>query len=202
MRGARLTTIAVLVAIYVGLVCVVLAILIAAGRADDSADRQTAELLAALGAGARPTPAGDRTARIEALPDHPALAGVVAEVRDLLDVEQMTVIVGEEAGDRAEDGVVGACLGAPGLLGTRVPLAHHADIGVVSSKAVPRGRFRAQRTLAYAHFPLDGTEGISGAIVIAARRSREFTRGELKAVERLARHGAPEFERRRHPRTA
>src|SRR4051794_20981415 len=64
--------------------------------------------------GAPPPPA-------EVLPGHEALASLAEELRDALRAERVAVIVADV--DRIDGWRVAACIGAPGLLGSRLPVA-------------------------------------------------------------------------------
>jgi hypothetical protein len=189
-----MTTVAIVVGVYLLFVCFVLSILTVAKRADKSA-----ELTARERGAARAGP-GHGTGRVYVLPDHEQLGEFVAQVSDQLQADQVTVIVGDEDSNSTGLGIVGACLGPPGMLGTRLSLVPHAQTGVVTSLAERRAASGEGIPTAYIRLPLEGTDGIVGAITIAAPRSEGFTHSELKRVERLARHGAPEFERRQRPR--
>jgi hypothetical protein len=185
-----MTTIGLLILAYLAFVVmvavVVLAMLTAGKRADEAMARE-------------PLPAGP----IEILPAHAALGHVAAEVRDALAVERVTVIVADP--EEPHTGVVGACLGAPGLLGLRVPVEDKAATGVLGpAEAVVlglTGDAGADDSWTFAHVPLDCAGWRRGAVAVAARRLLAFSTGEMNAIERLARRGAPDFDRRRRART-
>ena len=138
-------------------------------------------------------------ALLEVLDDHEPLGRVAADVHDLLGAERVTVILGEDG--RRDGGLVVACLDAPGLLGARVPVGSETSAGVLDPEEAAALGLPGGASWSFAHIPLDGPEGVAGAIGVATRRPTAFTRGELVRMEQLARRGAPVFERRQRART-
>jgi hypothetical protein len=137
---------------------------------------------------------------VEMLPAHVPLGRLAVELRDSFDVEQVSVVVSDP-----EDpgiGVVGACLGAPGLLGSRIPVVTEPTTGLLNAAEAAAlglgedGEDDAPWT--YAHVPIPGADGLLGAVTVATRRSREFRERDLVALERVARQRTPQFDRRRH----
>lgn len=150
---------------------------------------------AALGDAAAPPP----VPAVEVLEDHVPLGRVAADVHDLLGAERVTVILGER--ERHDGGLVVACLDAPGLLGERVPVASEIAAGVLEAEEAAALGLPGGAAWTFAQVPLDGPDGVTGAVCVAARRPTAFTGGELERIEQLARRGAPVFERRRRVRT-
>jgi hypothetical protein len=143
--------------------------------------------------------------RLRAVPDPPAaavlgahagLGRLVATVQDTLAAEQVTVVVTDDA--EPGTGVVAACVGAPGLLGNRVRvLPEPVSAFLTAGEAAALG-LAGQEPWAFVHLPIPGPLEPAGALTVAARRAGVFGRGDLRMLERLAREGAPEFDRRRH----
>jgi hypothetical protein len=175
-----MTTIALVVMGYLVFLGFVLSLLAAAKRGDEALGRSGPS--------------------VEVLRDREPLGRIAADVHHLLGAERVTVIVGE--GEHRESGLVAACFGAPGLLGARIPVAAETSAGVLHPEEAAALGLAGGTSWSFAHIPLDGPEGVSGAITVATRRPNAFTPGELGRIERLARRGAPEFERRRFARTA
>ena len=150
---------------------------------------------AALGDEAAPLPAP----AVEVLEDHEPLGRIAADVHDLLGADRVTVVLGE--GERGDGGLVVACLDAPGLLGARVPVAAETAAGLLEAEEAAALGLPGGTAWTFAHVPLDGPDGVTGAVCVAARRPTAFTGGELERIEQLARRGAPVFERRRRVRT-
>jgi hypothetical protein len=202
-----MTTVALILVIYIALVASALALLNAAKRGDEAMDRAVADELASW---SDPAPAHPYRGRVrwatpvEILPDHEMLGGVAAEVRAVLGVEQVTVALAD--GQYRDTGIVGACINAPGLLGERVPIEAMADTGFLPPEEAEdlglTGDTPGGASWTYAHVPLHGPAGVSGAVTVTARRMLPFTTGEIRQIERVARRGAPQFERRRNVRTA
>jgi hypothetical protein len=145
---------------------------------------------------------GDAAARtpVEVLPGHDGLGRLAAELRDTLRADRVAVIVSDP--DRAEEWCVAACAGVPGLLGRRLPVCtRRATRTIGAEQAVVLG-LTGDGCWTYAHVPMTGTSGTAGAVMVASRRERPYSRGELGLIERLARSGAPEFERRGRARVA
>jgi hypothetical protein len=185
------------------LATVVMSLLVAAKRGDRAMHRSAAdEFLAMPG----PThPGRDRirwTAPVDMLPEHEELGHVAAHIRDMLGVERVSMILAEGS----DGGLVAACINAPGLLGERVPVEPKPATGLLSSDEAAAmgliGETPGGASWTYAYVPLYGPDGVTGAVNVAARRMLAFTSGEMKLMERLARRGAPQFERRRRIRAA
>lgn len=140
-----------------------------------------------------------RAPALEVLEHHEPLARIAADVHDLLGAERVTVILGH--GERCDGGLVVACMDAPGLLGAHVPVASETAAGVLGPEEAAALGLSGGAAWSFAHVPLDGPEGVTGAVSVAARRPTAFSGGELERIEQLARRGAPVFERRRRART-
>lgn len=199
-----MTTVAMILLVYAGLVIFGLALLNAAGRGGDSMERAV-EGAFALPGPPHPGRDGLRTALpVEVLDDDDGFGRLAAQVRDRLAVERVTVIVAEDSS--ADMGIVAACLGAPGQLGQRIPLVDTPSTGLLTPDEAAAlsltGATPGGASWSYAHVPLDGPDGVRGAVMVAARRVLAFSSGEMTQIERLARRGAPRFERRGHERTA
>jgi hypothetical protein len=139
-------------------------------------------------------------APVEMLPAHVPLGRLAVELRDSLDVERVSVVVSDPRVPGT--GVVGACLGAPGLLGSRIPVVDEAATGLLNaSEATAVGLGDGHEDGApwtYAHVPIAGTDDeLLGAVTVATRRFRQFGERDLRTVERVARERAPQFDRRR-----
>jgi hypothetical protein len=181
-------TIALLAAGYLAFLTFILALLTMAKRGDQAASRQYSTL---------PAP----TAR--ALPGHQPLAHVATAVHERLGAERITVVVSDP--DDPASGTVCATLGAPELLGSRVPVEKAVSVGLLQSpQAEALGLAVApdpdDSPWAFAHVPLTGTAAVAGAVTVAARRAVAFGEHDIDAIERLARDGARHFDRRRRPR--
>lgn len=157
-------------------------------------------VLASLHAVARTDEAVLPSVQVDALGEHAALGRIAADVHALLGAERVTVIVA--AGTRHDCGLVSACIGAPGLLGARVPLPAETATGVLDPESAGALGLPPGASWSFANLPLDGPEGVVGAIGVATRRPTAFTRAELERIVQLARRGAPAFERRYRARTA
>ena len=173
-------TIVVLVVLgYLALVSFVMALMKTAARADAAVPHAVAA--------------------VEVLEHHEPLGRVAADVRHLLGAERVTVILGQA--ERRDGGLVVACMDAPGMLGARVPVASETAAGVLQAEEAAALGLPGGAAWSFAHIPLDGPDGVAGAVCVAARRPTVFSGGELERIEQLARRGAPVFERRRRVRT-
>jgi hypothetical protein len=198
-----MTTVLAIVLGYVALLTVVMGLMVAAKRGDEAMEAAAADELRVIPGPAHPGRGRMRwAAPVDMLPEHEELGEVAAHIRHMLGVERVSVVL---AGD-SDDGLVAACVNAPGLLGARVPVEPRASTGLLSSDEAAAmglvGETPGGAAWTYAHVPLNGPDGVTGAVNVAARRVLAFTSGEMKLIERLARRGAPQFERRRHVRTA
>jgi hypothetical protein len=182
-----MTTVALLAVGYATLVTVILAFFAAAKRGDEAMQRRLE---------------GEPGSPVQVLPTHVPLAGVAVAVRDQLGAERVTVVVSDPG--EPQTGLVCACLGAPGQLGRRVPVETSPATMVldpVEAAALGLPADPAELPWTLAHLPLSGPSGLLGAVTVAGRRPRAYTEGEVGSIERLARHGARHFDRRRHRRT-
>ena len=191
------------VAAWLLLAVAVMALLTAAKHGDQAMERAAADELRVMPGPAHPSRSPVRwSTPVDMLPDHEELAQVAAQVRQILGVERVSVILADD--DRS--GHVAACVNAPGLVGARVPVEPKRATGMLDGDEAAAlgliGETPGGASWTYAHVPLHGPDGVTGAISVAARRVLAFTSGEMKLIERLARRGAPEFERRRNVRTA
>jgi signal transduction protein with GAF and PtsI domain len=177
-----MTTLLLVLAAYAVFVGFVLAILTAAKHADELAERWHGELPAA----------------VEALPAHGALGRLVADVRSALDVDRVTVVVSDPA--EPASGLVGACIGARGLVGSRVHVEAEPVTGTLSAAQAAVLGLAAETDddgpWTYAYVPIAGGDEVLGAVTVASRRARAFTQRELTSIECLARRGAGQFDRR------
>jgi hypothetical protein len=176
------TTLLLLGTGYLVLLTGALAVVIVAKRADENMGRER-----------RPRGRG-----VEA--DHAALGRVAVEVCEALHAERVTVVLSDP--DEPTTGVIRASFGAPGLLGSRVPVAPTSASGVLgASDASMLGLVREAGSQAwrFVRVPIEGTGDVVGAIT-AASRSRSFAAADLTLIEHVARGAAPQFDRRRHPR--
>jgi hypothetical protein len=139
-------------------------------------------------------------APVEVIAGYDALGRLAAELRDTLRADRVAVIVAEP--DRGEEWRVAACAGAPGLLGSRLPVASRPASRTIGAEEASALGLTGDGCWTYAHVPLVGPSGTAGAVMVASRRELPFSRGELGLIERLARTSAPEFERRRQTRVA
>jgi hypothetical protein len=127
---------------------------------------------------------------------------VAAEVCDVLGAEWVAVVLSDP--DEPTTGVVGACLGAPGLLGSRVPVGPTRAAGVLEgphASVLGLPREPGSDAWRFAHVPIASTSNVIGAVT-AASRSRTFAQADLSLIEHVARGGAGQFDRRRRPRGA
>ena len=171
---------------YLAFLMLLLALLTVASRADDQAERQFAAV----------------RGTVAALPDHAALARVAAEVCETLQAERVAVVLSDP--DEPHTGVIRACLGAPGLLGSRVPVEPTPATGVLGAPDAPTlglAQPAESEAWTYAHVPIAGPDDVLGTVT-AARRSRAFAQADLALIEHVARRGARPFDRRRRPRRA
>jgi hypothetical protein len=168
-------TLAIIVAVWLAVLAIVLAILTAAKLGDEA--MIWSDLMA------RPEPAGAEP--IEMLPDGEALGQFAGEVAIALGAERVVVVIGDDV--EASTGVVAACLGTPGLVGRRVPLPTELATGVVEDWN-------------FAQIPLTGDLEAKGVVAVAAPEPHAFTDRDLGFVEALARSQLRLFDRRRVPR--
>ena len=139
-------------------------------------------------------------APVETLAGHETLGLLATDLRDELGAERVAVIAADP--DRADEWRVAACTGAPGLLGSRLPVAARRASRTIGPEEASALGLPGDASWTYAHVPLTGTSGTSGAVMVATRRELPFSPAELTRIERLARTRAPEFERRRRARVA
>jgi hypothetical protein len=189
--------------VWSALVILVMALLVSAKDGDRAIERAAAEELDVYPGPAHP--GRDRirwAAPVEMLPDYAELGQLAADIRHMLGVERVSVILAGDDGD----GVVAACVNAPGLIGERVPLPPKRATGLLNPNEAAAmgliGETPGGASWSYANVPLDGPDGVTGVITVAARRVLAFTSGEMRLVERLARRGTPRFERRSKLRAA
>lgn len=151
-----------------------------------------------------PVAATPSPAEAEALPGHGFLGRLAADLAEMLRVERVTIAIADR--DRADEGVVAACLGAPGALGTHVSLPEERATGYKSAaEAASLGlgtEHEHELPWSFAHVPIAGTRELLGAVTVVSRRARSFTEQDLIFIERMTRRRVPEFDRRRHGRTA
>jgi hypothetical protein len=180
-----MTTLAIVGAAYLVFLLLILAVLTVAKRADESMERHVRALRGA----------------VEAFPDHAALGRVAAEICDVLQAERVSVVLTDPA--EPSTGVVRACLGAPGVLGSRVPVEPRSATGVLgATEASVLGLAPEAGSPAwqFAHVPIAEMGDVVGAVT-AASRSRTFAEADLTLIEHVARGGARPFDRRRIART-
>jgi hypothetical protein len=196
------STALVIALVWAAVATAVMALVLAAKHGDRALERASMDEIRVTPGPSHP--GRDRirwSAPVEVLPEHEELGAVAAHIRRMLGVERVSVILGGEPGE----GVVAACVNAPGLLGERVPLEERPATGLLSGDEAAAMRLIGETpggaSWTYAHVPLHGPDGVTGAVDVAARRVLAFTSGEMRLIERLARRGAHRFERRRHART-
>jgi hypothetical protein len=143
---------------------------------------------------------GAARAPVEVLPGADALGRLAAELRDTLRADRVAVIVADF--DRGEEWRVAACAGAPGLLGSRLPVAARPTTRTIGPDEASALGLPGDGCWSYAHVPMTGSSGTAGAVMVASRREIPYSQGEMRLIERLARSGVPEFERRRRARVA
>jgi hypothetical protein len=180
------TLLVVLGIAYLVFLACTLAVLTVAKRADEQAERQGRALRGS----------------VETLPDHDVLGRVAAEVCAALQAERVSVVLSDP--NKPTTGVIRACVGAPGLLGSRVLVEATPAVGALGASEAPiLGLARQARSEAwtYAHVPIAGPREVVGAVT-AASRSRTFAEADLALIERVARRGGRPFDRRRRPRPA
>ena len=136
-----------------------------------------------------------------AMPEaHPDLGRLATTVGDTLDVERVAIVLSDV--DEPGTGVVAACYGVPRLLGHRVPVLSEPATGLLTAAELAELGLRDgdpdEELWAVAQLPITGTDELLGALAVASRSEREFTGDDLCVLERLAREGAPQFDRRRH----
>jgi hypothetical protein len=138
---------------------------------------------------------------IDALRADRSLADVARQVHWALGAERVTVVLAES--HEPATGKVGACVGAPGLVGSRVRVGAARGTGVVRPvDALGLGLAGGDVCPAawtFAHVPLSGNGHLVGAVT-AASRSRTFTDEDLAVIERVARNRGRPFDRRRRRR--
>lgn len=179
-----MTLVTVLGVAYLAFLTFTLALLAAGKRADDSATRQFQ----------------DMSDSVQALPSLDALGRVAAEVREALGAERVAVVLSDP--DEPTTGVVGACLGAPGLLGSRVPVGPTRATGVLQAQqasVLGLPRELGSDAWRFAHVPIAGTGNVIGAVT-AASRSHTFAQADLRLIEHVARGGSGLFDRRARAR--
>jgi GAF domain-containing protein len=164
-----MTPVLLVVGTYLGVVAVALSLGAAAGDADDAMAREI---------------------RPHALPTGRSLTQVAAAVHGALEAERVMVVV-RDPGDPAR-GRIGACIGAPHLVGGSIALGAAPAAGVIRA---PEARLlglpwppRTSALWRYAHVPLTHDGRVAGAVVVA-RRWRAFTEEEISFVEHIALEG-------------
>ncbi len=187
---------------YFAVLVLVLALLTAAKRGDEAMADAVPEIRILPG-GSHPGRGPVRWSQtVDVLPGHEELGDLADRIRHMLGVEQICVVVGDEHAS----GLVAACIDAPGRLGARTPVGRRAVTGLLDRDEAAayglHGETPGGASWSYAHVPLHGPDGLTGAIDVAARRVLPFSSGELRLIERLARRGTPRFERRRQVRAA
>ena len=139
---------------------------------------------------------------VEALPGRGFLGRLAADLAEMLRVDRVTVAVADLG--RADVGVVAACVGAPGVLGTHVPLRAERATGFKSAaEAASLGLGEddePELPWSFAQVPIAGTSELLGTVTVVSRRARCFTEQELIFIERITRRRVPEFDRRRQGR--
>ena len=140
----------------------------------------------------------------EALPNHGFMARLAGDVAEMLRAERVTVAIADP--DHADEGIVAACLGAPGTLGMRLPLPTERATGFKSAaEAATLGLGEDEEhslPWSFAHVPIAGlSEESLGAVTVVSRRTRAFNEQDLLSIEKLARRRVPEFDRRQGRRT-
>ena len=130
---------------------------------------------------------------------HPPLERLVADVHETLDVDRVAVVVSDD--DEPGVGHVQACFGPPKLLGSRVevlPMPVRGPTTPFGATALGlAGADEGDSAWTFAHVPITDSEGLLGAVTVAALGEREFTEDDLTVLERLARSRVPRFDRRR-----
>lgn len=180
-----MTVLLLITAAWVAVLALTLSVLMTAKRADEAMAREL----------------GRPSRRLAARPPDGPLADVAAEVQRAVGAERVAVVV-VDPGEPAT-GRVGACCGAPGLVGRRVRIAPTRTTGVVRpADAAGLGLAVADEgpwPWTFAHLPLPGEGRLVGAVTVASR-SRAFTDDDLTVIERIARSRGRPFDRRRRPR--
>jgi GAF domain-containing protein len=135
------------------------------------------------------------------LPAELSLDRVVAQVHRAFEADHVTVVVADP--EEPAMGRIEACLGAPSLVGRRIPVERTPATGVVGAPQAERLGLAPERQAGkpwrFAHVPIAG-EGETLGTVTVARRSRAFDGRDLEFIEHLARSGAHQFDRRSSPR--
>jgi hypothetical protein len=158
--------------------------------------------------GARPAAAGAhapqrlrvaaRRAAARTLREHPDLGRLAVAVHDTLEAERVAVVISDA--DEPGTGVVAACFGVTGMLGSRVPVVAEPATGLLSADEVAELGLGDgdpdEEPWAVAQLPIAGADELLGALAVASRRERVFDASDLRLLERLAREGAPRFDRR------
>ena len=172
--------------------------LLAAARRREAALRGARP--AAPGAPApRRLPVAKRLPAARTLREHPDLGRLAVTVHDTLEAERVAVVLSDA--DAPGTGVVAACFGVRGMLGSRVPVLAEPATGLLSADEVAELGLGDgdpdDEPWAVAQLPIAGGDELLGALAVASRRKREFDASDLRVLERLAREGAPRFDRRR-----
>jgi hypothetical protein len=179
-----MTTLVLLgVGYLIALVCI-LAILTGAKRGDKTLKRQIASAHLE-----RETP-----------PSSASLGPIATAVGDELDAECVIVVV-TVPGDPGV-GVVRASLGAPALLGSRVPVNGVPATGALDPEEAATLGLLSDREgdlpWTFAHVPIAGAhDEVVGTVTVASRRSQPFADEDVRFIERVASRGASRFARRR-----
>jgi hypothetical protein len=170
--------------------------LLAAARRREAALRGARP--AAPGAPAQRLRVAARRAAARTLREHPDLGRLAVAVHDTLEAERVAVVISDA--DEPGTGVVAACFGVTGMLGNRVPVVAEPATGLLSADEVAELGLGDgdpdEEPWAVAQLPIAGADELLGALAVASRRERVFDASDLRLLERLAREGAPRFDRR------
>jgi hypothetical protein len=147
---------------WAGIVCVTLAVLAAAERADE----------AGVGMAVGPPAVARATSE--------RLGRFVLDVRGVLGVERVAVVMHEHAAPGV--GVIVACCGCPGLLGARICVDGGFGWGPGAESGFlvePPGRWSVVSV------PIAGPAGVAGTVAVATRRRRGISAVEVGLLERM-----------------
>jgi hypothetical protein len=141
---------------------------------------------------------GDMTTKRETASPPVAPGPIASAVGEELGAECVIVVV-TVPGDPGI-GVVRTSLGAPALLGSRVPVHGVASAGVLDPEEAAVlglvGDGEADVPWTFAHVPIAGAhDDVVGTVTVASRRSRPFTEEDISFIERVAGRGASRFAR-------
>jgi hypothetical protein len=139
---------------------------------------------------------------VETLPGHGFLGRLVGDLAEMLRLDRVAVVVADPG--RSDVGVVAACVGAPGMLGTHIPLCAVSVAGFKSAVEAAHlglgGGVEPELPWSFARVPIAGTTELLGTVTVVSRWARCFTEQDLIFIERIARRRVPEFDRRRRRR--